>query len=160
MGERVEEIEKVIVGCFPKLEHDTLFKVTSKATPKYNCIAWAYKIDNRWMWPNTGEYEFLDGIHFWPDKEIRSCDVSNFIAVFEQLGYERCDNGEMEQGHRKIALYVVPNTTTCTHAARQLASGCWTSKLGKSQDIQHGSAETIEGVAYGEVYCYMKQKFE
>jgi hypothetical protein len=57
-------------------------------------------------------------------------------------------------------LYVTPNTTECTHAARQLSNGCWTSKLGKLNDIQHGTPESIEGTEYGIVYCFMKRKFE
>ena len=47
-----------------------------------------------------------------------------------------------------------------THAARQLSSGFWTSKLGEAYDIQHGTPQSIEGGIYGCVYCYMKKAFE
>lgn len=160
MGERVDEIMHILLQAFPKLSQDKDFKVTSKATSVYNCIAWAYKIDNMWMWPNTGEYLFLDGVHYWPSDEIMDCDVSNFIEAFKQKGYECCENSDFESGFRKITLYVKPDTTECTHAARELSNGCWTSKLGSSNDIQHGTPDAIENGDYGKVYCFMKKKFE
>jgi hypothetical protein len=160
MGERTKEIKRILFSAFPKLINDKDFKVTSNDTPVYNCIAWAYKIDNRWMWPNTGEYPFLDGVHYWPSVDILDCNVNNFIDAFKLKGYECCDNCQFEPGYRKIALYVKPGSTECTHAARELSNGCWTSKLGEFNDIQHGTAEAIENDEYGKVYCYMKKKFE
>lgn len=47
-----------------------------------------------------------------------------------------------------------------THAARQLPSGQWTSKLGKSEDIQHESAEDVSGGVYGEVVEFMKRPIQ
>ena len=160
MGERTKEIKRILLSAFPKLINDKDFKVTSNDTPVYNCIAWAYKIDNRWMWPNTGKYPFLDGVHYWPSEDILDCNVNNFIDAFKLKGYECCDNCQFEPEYRKIALYVKPGSTECTHAARELSNGCWTSKLGKFNDIQHGTAEAIENEDYGKVYCYMKKKFE
>lgn len=160
MGRSLEEVTHQILTAFPSLASDKYFKVTSKDTSVYNCIAWAYNINNRWMWPNTGEYVFLDGVHYWPSSEIMDCNVQNFIEAFELKGYELCENGSFETGFRKIALYVTPNTTICTHAARQKTNGTWTSKLGHWNDIQHGTPETIEGQQYGKVYCFMKRKFE
>ena len=81
MGERIEQIKRELVRFFPKLKDDDGFKITSKETPAYNCIAWAYNIDNRWMWPNTGEYEFLDGVHYWPTDEIQEASIENFIKL-------------------------------------------------------------------------------
>ncbi|HCF38114.1 MAG TPA: hypothetical protein DER56_03425 [Thermosipho africanus] len=160
MGPTLEEVTYIILRAFPNLSSDKYFKVTSKNTPVYNCIAWAYNITDRWMWPNTGENYFLDGVHYWPSDKIMDCDVQNFIDAFRLKGYELCEDGVFEEGFRKIALYVVPNTTECRHAARQLSNGCWTSKLGRLNDIQHGTPESIEGTEYGIVYCFMKRKFE
>lgn len=135
MGERIEEIAKNIIQNFPNLEHDANFKVSSKEDIKYNCIAWAYNLADKWMWPNTTENPHLDGVHYWPTSDILDCDISNFIKAFEEKGYELCEKWEFEKGFRKIALYVTPNTTECTHAARQLQNGFWTSKLGKIEDV-------------------------
>ena len=48
---------------FPGLTNDPDFKITSEATDEYNCIAWAYKYNDRWM--QYGESRELDGIMFW-----------------------------------------------------------------------------------------------
>lgn len=159
MGQRTEKIKEIICQSFPGLVKDPQFKITSPDTPNYNCIAWAYNIDNRWMWPNTGTYTFLDGIHFWPSADVIDCNVKNFIEAFKLKGYEICSDGEFEVGYRKIALYVFPNKDECTHASRQLANGFWTSKLGPFNDIQHSTPESIEGLEYGKVFCYMKRVF-
>ena len=157
MGERIEEVKKRIIKKFPKLAKDKDFKIESKATYDYNCIAWAYNIDNRWMWPNTGQYCFLDGVHYWPSDEILDCDVSHFIKAFELQGYRVCEISKFDPDYRKIALYVKINSTECTHASRELSNGFWTSKLGSFVDIQHGTPYTIENKDYGEVYCIMKK---
>lgn len=160
MGEALEEIKRFLIDVFPNLSDDPYFEITSNETPKYNCIAWAYHITDRWMWPNTGEYAFLDGVHYWPSDKIMDCDVRNFIDAFKLKGYQLCHDGDFEEGFRKVAFYVTPDTTECTHAARQLTNGKWTSKLGRSNDIQHGTPEAIENYDYGKVYCFMKRKFE
>lgn len=161
MGERVEQIKEELKLFFPKLKDDDFFAITSKATPKYNCIAWAYGIDNRWMWPNTGEYPFLDGVYYWPSDEIQPPSIDVFINAFRKQGYECCDNGEFEHEYQKIALYAKPDKwDVCTHAARQKRNGCWTSKLGKECDVQHETPETIENDMYGKVRCYMKRPFK
>ena len=56
MGERVEEIEHDLIQYFPMLSTDISFKVTSKATPIYKFIAWAYNFTDRWMLPDPGKY--------------------------------------------------------------------------------------------------------
>jgi hypothetical protein len=160
MGERTEEIKRYLFQAFPKLSEDKDFLVTSKSDTTYNCIAWAYNINDRWMWPNTGLYPFLDGVHYWPSDEIIDCNVQNFIEAFQLKGYELCENPDFEIGFRKIALYVIPGTADCQHAARQLSNGKWTSKLGGFNDIQHGTPEAIENNEYGKVFCYMRRRFE
>ncbi len=155
MGEEVQ-----ILAAFPGLKSDPDFKITSPQNPNYNCIAWAYHYDNRWMWPGGIETKYADGFHFWPDGVGDTTDVSAFIDAFKMKGFEICENADFENGYRKIALYVKPGTTECTHASRQKGDGRWTSKLGPSHDIQHGTPYTIEGSVYGKVYCIMKVPFK
>ena len=80
----------------------------------------------------------------------RTENLDSFIAEFESLGYEVCDDCTFENGFEKVAIYVgfsgVP-----THMARQLASGKWTSKLGREIDIEHHTTEGLEGNSYGKV---------
>ena len=151
MGEEIQ-----IIAAFPGLQADPDFKITSPCNPDYNCIAWAYHYDDRWMWPGGVEQKIADGFHYWPDDVDDTADVAAFISAFEKKGFSVCDNDDFEPGYRKIALYVKKGTTECTHAARQLNNGKWTSKLGRLYDIQHGTPYTIEGDSYGKVFCIMK----
>ena len=43
-----------------------------------------------------------------------------------------------------------------THAAKQLPNGRWTSKLGRSQDVEH-TLEGLEGSAYGRARLVMRR---
>lgn len=155
MGEEAQ-----ILAWFPGLKDDPDFKITSPSNPDYNCIAWAYYYSNRWMWPGGVEEKVMDGFHYWPDGIADSTDVSAFIEAFNKKGFVICDNDSFEEGFRKIALYVNKGTTECTHAARQLNNGKWTSKLGSFHDIQHGTPYSLEGDKYGVVYCIMKRVFK
>jgi hypothetical protein len=122
---------------------------TSPETDDYNCIAWAYGRKDKWFWPD--EY----GLFYWPltnREETMDC----FIALFSSIGYEQCDDSAYEKGFRKIAIYGINGLPT--HAARQLAGGKWTSKLGASYDIEHDNLEVLEGKTYGKVCVIMRKK--
>ena len=153
-------VKENLYSIFPKLRNDTDFKFTSPETPNYNCIAWALHYDDRWMWPGGVEAKILDGFHYWPEGVENNEDVIAFITAFQLKGYCICDSWEHEDEYRKIALYVKEGTTKCTHASRELSSGKWTSKLGKFQDIQHGTPFSIEGKNYGKVYCIKKIEYK
>src|SRR5580692_3685770 len=102
----------------------------------YNCIAWAMgRKDSRW-WPATiGGYR-------WPKKLPRQKPgeetLANFISAFKRLGYKVNPKKDysLEKGFIKVAIYVKGNENP-THAARQLGSGIWTSKIGDEEDIEH-----------------------
>ncbi len=78
-----------------------------------------------------------------------------FRLMFGTFGFEPCSSEEIEPGFEKIAIFAnaqgIPK-----HAARQLATGRWTSKLGKMEDIQHDLRD-IEGELYGAVVLLMKR---
>lgn len=57
------------------------------------------------------------------------------IDAFKTKGYELFNSWEHEDGKQKVALYVKEGTRHWTHAARELRSGFWTSKLGQGNDI-------------------------
>lgn len=160
MGERVEEIKRLIIQAFPKLIQDKDFKVTSNATPNYNCIAWACKYDERWMQPPYLGKPNLDCVVWWPPEIPEGLDLDCLKKAFEYHGYSECNSSEHENGYRKVALYMNEQTNEWTHASRELNNGCWTSKLGEFNDIQHGTPEAIENDLYGKVNCYMKKKFD
>ena len=160
MGKRVEEIKAQLLGYFPKLAQDKYFEITSKASCDYNCISWACKYDDRWIQPSYLGNPNLDCVVWWPPDVQEGTDINCLISVFEYHGYTICDGFEHENGYLKVALYLDAIKNIWTHAARELRNGYWTSKLGPSVDIQHGTPYTIENDIYGKVYCFMKKKFE
>jgi hypothetical protein len=125
---------------FPGLR-DSGYLITSPADDRYNCIAWTAQDQGRWWWP--------DGDSYWPPGAPREETIAAFVAAYGELGFVPCDDPLLEPGYEKVAIYAVPDGTP-THLARQLASGLWSSKLGRLQDIQP-RLEDLAGSAYG--YC-------
>jgi len=62
----------------------------------------------------------------------------------------------IEDGWEKIAIFADEQGEPL-HAARQLPSGRWTSKLGADVDIEHDLA-ALEGDLYGKVACFLKRR--
>ena len=127
------------------------YRITSPETPSYNCIAWAASDTGHWWWPTA-----LRG-YYWPAEAPRSGSIRDFIAAFGKLGYEPVENAELEEGIEKIAIYADEQGDP-THMARQLGSGKWTSKLGESEDIEHGDVASLEGDCYGKVVRILKRR--
>jgi hypothetical protein len=134
-------------AAFPKLAAAG-YSVTSLATPRYNCIAWAAGEDQRRWWP----FDYC----FWPRGVARELTLDAFIAAYRSLGYSPCDSGAREAGYEKVVIYVTASGEP-THAARQLPNGAWTSKLGNADDISHRTPEALEGPQYGVVRQYMRR---
>lgn len=120
------------------------YKITSEQDSIYNCIAWAAGYNDDW-WSHDEDY-------FWVGE--RGAGIQNLVAVFLALGYTICDSDAPEPGYEKVALYAKDGSWT--HAARQLKSGRWTSKLGIDEDVEHASAQDLCGDLYGEVHCFMR----
>ena len=132
---------------FPYL-NDNNCRVTSNNDPRYNCIAWAYGDNNRWFWPMKGRY--------WPANITREETAEAFINLFAAIGYRCCDDQLFEPEYEKVAIYMLDDKPT--HAARQLPSGKWTSKLGLDIDIEHEAPEVLNGPIYGSASIFMKRK--
>jgi hypothetical protein len=79
--------------------------------------------------------------------------------AFGTVGYKewKRENGELERGYEKVAIFVDPNNEP-THAARQLPNGMWTSKLGVWKDVEHAKLASIEGGDYGKVVKYLRRE--
>lgn len=123
------------------------FEITSNETEEYNCIAWAAHDTERWWWPGPDAY--------WPPGVHEEETLDAFEAAYATLGYERCVDGNLEEGLEKIAIYEC--TRVPTHAARQLPNGRWTSKLGALEDVEH-TIDDLRVVVYGKPARYMKRK--
>ncbi|GHU99280.1 hypothetical protein FACS189483_08350 [Spirochaetia bacterium] len=124
-------------------------KPTSPVKNEYNCIAWAYGVDDIWFWPDP------DKQYYWPDTISRNEDIATFIELFKSIRYVVCENSNLEYGYQKIAIYIRDGVPT--HAARQLPDGKWTSKLGPNIDIEHDTLDCLDGPAYGKSGVIMKR---
>ena len=133
---------------FPYLA-TTGFRPTSPPTPEYNCIAWTADEVDVWWWPDP------DFMYFWPAQVPRQETIEAFVQAYQTLGYEKCDNAELEFGYHKIAIYALFRKPT--HAAKQLPSGKWSSKLGQNVDIEHDVIEGVCGPEYGSVEVIMRK---
>lgn len=135
---------------FPALQ-DNEYEPTSCATTDYNCVAWAADDNRNWWEPD------LLGLCFWPRGMPREWTIDAIVAVFETLGYESCENGDVEQRQEKIAIYA-HSSGEPTHLAWQMDDGRWSSKLGEGEDIIHTTVEGLYGKQYGTTIAYMKRR--
>jgi hypothetical protein len=132
---------------FPNL-HGGDFEETSIETDEYNCIAYAAGDDGNWWWPHPDGY--------WPDGVPMVETVDAFIQAFRTRNFELCNNGDVDPQYEKIAIYA-DNLGNPKHAAKQLPSGKWSSKLGISWDISHDAYQGVEGKIYGIVVQFMRR---
>ena len=126
-------------GAFPLLRADN-HRVTSPALRYYNCIAWAAGDSQTWWWPDADE------VGYWPPGVPRHETIEAFIEAYRGLGFELCQDADLEDGFEKVTIYALRGLPT--HAARQLANGNWSSKLGVQEDIEH-EREALDGPVYG-----------
>jgi hypothetical protein len=143
----VNELEAIFPGLF-----GVNYRLSSPPDRKYNCIAWAAGDTRRWWWPDPPP---ADERYYWPPDVGNEETLESFMAVFATLGYVPCHGEAAESGWERIALYATGDGVP-RHAARQLADGRWSSKLGRKEDIEHGLHD-LEGEEYGAVVQIMKR---
>ena len=141
-----------LIEWFPKLQEKG-FDLTSPETPFYNCIAWAAGDTERCWWPDPNDQ------YYWPTGIPRHETLQAFTCLFENIGYAVCEEANYEEGFEKVAIYVNDLTGKPTHAARQVAFGRWTSKLGRSVDIEH-DINGVSGSIYGSTAVILKRPKE
>lgn len=141
--------EQDVEEKFPNLLNSD-YSITSPPSPEYNCIDWAASDTNAWWEPDS------QNLYYWPPEVSRKYTLDSHIKAYEILGYTLCHDVNYEKGFEKIAIYVDSNGKP-THAARQLSSGKWTSKLGQLEDIEHTTLDDISGSHYGSVAVILKR---
>jgi hypothetical protein len=121
---------------------------TSPVDPAYNCVAWAVG-DTKYFWDDVGVRGY-----YWPPG-LSPDTLSGWLEVFRLHGYSETTDRSFDPRYEKLAIYV-NQTGSPQHVARQKASGKWTSKMGKGQDIEH-ELQVIEGDLYGKVDVIMQR---
>lgn len=115
-------------------------RVISPKSNRYNCIAWAAGVTTEFWWPDPVAIANREAV--WPPGVPIECTLEAFGRAYATIGFEPCPTGHLEAGVEKIAIYGKIGsgaTIEPSHAALQLPDGAWTSKLGKSVDIQHSN---------------------
>jgi hypothetical protein len=125
-------------------------RIVGPTNAKFNCIAWACDDTQRWWQPGP--------FYYWPIpcEPTEYWTVDNLLAALATAGFIKCEGGELEAGFEKLAIYA-HSISEYTHAARQLPSGNWTSKLGKGELIEHDTPDAVAGGAYGSIVQFMKR---
>jgi hypothetical protein len=124
------------------------YKLRSKSTNRYNCVAFSAG-DYRRNWSP----ERLGG-YYWPDDLPRDDSLGTIKEIFRRRGFSECESTKPEDCVEKIAFYA--DRLGCTHVARQMPGGPWASKMGGAADIEHDEVEWVECPMVGkfvEVMC-------
>ena len=133
-------------SCFPRLAADG-YRITSDPSEEQN-LSVTRRIDRA----NGGTQRKMMFGRMVCRETILSVRL---LLFFSTLGYALCDSGTHEAGYEKVAIY--SDGDEYTHAARQLADGSWTSKLGPDDDIEHPRPESLAGGKYGSVVRMLKR---
>ncbi len=126
------------------------YRITSKTTAAYNCVAWALGITTHWWEPTPS------GQYYWPSERDGDYSLESYVQMFENQGFSACESDALEDGFERIALYAAENGEFA-HVALQSLSGEWSSKLGELEDIEHASLSSLEGDVYGSVREFMRR---
>src|SRR5439155_11373058 len=105
---------------------------------------------SEWWWPLE-----RDRRTFWHAGASREASLTAFVAAFAALGYAAGSDESVELGFEKVALFADAEGVP-THAARQLQTGRWSSKLGQAEDIEH-DLRALEGELYGAVAALLRR---
>lgn len=137
-----------ILPQFPNSISEPLEQKSPKDN-RYNCIAWAFGINNLRLWPNNFPFEV------WPPNIPNTVTLDAFIKLYELIGYQICNNSLLETSKEKIAIFTLSGRPT--HAAKQLSSGLWSSKLGwQNEDSEH-TLNAISNGEYGNPTVFMER---
>ena len=147
----IPSAEERLERIFPALR-EIIYTVVAEADVKYNRIAWVAGVDDDWWDP-------VDETRYWPAGAPRGDTVEIVMEGLATAGYEPCTDDTLEPGIEKIALYEYRGEFT--HVAKQLASGLWSSKLGREWLIEHELEALTDHTnfgpqwRYGEVVAFM-----
>jgi hypothetical protein len=124
--------------------------ITSRAARAYNCVAWVLGDEKKWYEPTpSGQYT-------WPSNKNQDYSLKAYVQMFSEHGFQVCEEGISEHGRQRIALYAKDGEFT--HAALQLPTGRWSSKLGTWEDIDHDTLEVLSGPFYGIPCLFMDRR--
>jgi len=87
---------------------------------------------------------------YWPKGLPRDTSPETYISLFESLGYQLCDNADLEPGFEKVAFFQDPDGRV-SRVSKQAESGSWITKIGRGELIEHTDLDALTSEKYGEV---------
>ena len=145
--DRRQHLEKLFPGL-----RNTTYPITGPASSLYNCIAHVADSKDAWWQPAPEPTKKT----YWPPGVMQEWSLDAPAMALGTIGYLPCDDSTLESAFERIALYA-DTADEPTHAARQLASGAWTSKLGELEEIEHAGLAALEGQEYGRAVRFLKR---
>jgi hypothetical protein len=130
-----EEVKRI----FPRLKTED-FEVIGGDSPFHNCVGDVL---------NTLGQSIPD-----PARRLQSA-----VNFFEKKGWGVCENGDLELGLEKLAIYV-DTLGRWTHVCLGMPDGRWRHKCGLRGRILTQSARSLEGQLYGTCLHFMMRKSE
>lgn len=131
------------------LKNDGNFVLTSEWTYRYNCIAFAMGMQDRWVDSSNIPW------HWWPSTVNKGTKEEDLIAAFRYFGFEECEMDDtFDSIYDKVALY--HDAVGWTHADRIVGEGVYHSKFGVSYDGRHSSGNVLSAV-YGTPFLIMRR---
>ena len=154
MVKDIAKAKSCLIACFPALQFDPNFLPTSEQDLRFNCIAWAMRLNDRWV------CESEDSSSWWPVKNSTEHGTRDaLISAFQSVGFRKCPDGYFSRHYDIVALYYNPVSSEWTHAARLVAPGEFHSKMGQYWDIHHSGGNYLNNPLsnsnYGIIYQYM-----
>lgn len=135
------------------------YTIQSRITRRYNCFAWVVNDEDHWWQPFDPRCDIMDPIRnrFWPVKTPMFLTIDILIDALATRGFAVCESGEFEPSYEKIAVYAKTGSDIPTHAAKQLDTGIWASKMGDWEDIHHHTVNGLEDDRYGRVVRFLRK---
>src|SRR5438034_10954897 len=144
MSARLLHLERL----FPALSGSEYSK-SSEADTAYNCFGFAVH-DTKQYWQKVDVRGY-----YWPLK--RDDRLEDWIEALRLNNFVPTDDWSLEAEFEKVCIYVNEEGSP-EHVSRQLASGKWTSKIGRLEDIEHSTLTELECVDYGKPKVMLKRK--
>jgi len=125
----------------------------------YNCFGFALGYNQWWEPPVFIDELIANEEAIWPLGLSESLDIDNYIAAARTERFYVSQDAMWEESCDTIMLYFTTNDRKFQHAARQVSSGVWSSKLGTGSDITH-AIDGIDRIDFGTGRIYMKRAIQ
>lgn len=142
---------------WPALARTGYVAYEGSATTAYNCFAWAVGRTDIFLAPDPPPWPGV--VAYWPAGIPRDRSLEAFVECFATFDFALGERDHSGREFERIVLYGKADEPR--HAARQLADGRWSSKLGHLEIIEHElnafEGATAEFADFGPVLAFLER---